>query len=64
MIIKYLNPLPLIGETLDQLVEAKIFSNFDLVGTYHQLRTNEEDIRRTAIKKRSETSSGVLYVLG
>lgn len=52
MTIKDANPLPLIEETLDQLAEAVIFSRFDLVGAYHQLRIKEEDIHKTAIRTR------------
>lgn len=49
------NPLPLIEETLDQLAEAKIFSKFDLVGAYHQLRIRDEDIHKKAIRTRFGT---------
>lgn len=52
MTIKDSNPLPLIEETLDQLAEAKVFSKFDLVGAYHQLRIREQDIHKTAIRTR------------
>lgn len=52
MTIKDANPLPLIEETLDQLSEATVFSKFDLVGAYHQLRIKEEDIHKTAIRTR------------
>lgn len=40
------NPLPLIEETLDQLVDSRIFSKFEFVGAYHQHRIR----KRTSIK--------------
>lgn len=50
-----MNPFPLIEETLDQLAGARIFSKFDLVGAYHQLRVKEEEINKTAIRTRYGT---------
>lgn len=44
------NPLPLINEALDQVSGATIFSQLDLIGAYHQMRINEEDCAKTAIR--------------
>jgi len=46
------NPLPLINEALDQVAGARIFSQIDLIGAYHQMRVREEDIPKTAIRTR------------
>lgn len=46
------NPLPLIEEALDQLSGAKVFSQIDLIGAYHQMRIREEDCAKTAIRTR------------
>lgn len=59
--IKDLIPLPLLEETLYQVDGAKIFSQFDLVGAYHQLCTKEEDVQNTYIRIRF--GSYELYVL-
>lgn len=48
--VKDINPLPLNEETLDRLAEAIVFSKFDLVGAYHQLRVRDEDVHKTAIR--------------
>lgn len=53
--VKDVNPLPLIEETLDQLAQARVFSKFDLVGAYHQLRIKDEDVHKTAIRTRFGT---------
>lgn len=46
------NPLPLIDEAIDQVSDAIIFSQFDLIGAYHQMRIREEDCHKTAIRTR------------
>lgn len=63
MTIKDSNSLPLIEKTLDQLAEAKVYSKFDLVGVYHQLRIREEDIHKTAITTRFRKFEWVCFGL-
>ena len=46
------NPLPLINEALDQVSDSVIFSQIDLIGAYHQVRTQKEDCHKTAIRTR------------
>ena len=41
--IKNRYPLPLIGESLDWLGQAKRFTQLDLISTYHQMRIKEGD---------------------
>ena len=43
-------PLPLIGEMLDRLHEAKVFTKIDLRNAYHQVRTKEGDEWMTAFE--------------
>ncbi len=46
--IKNRYPLPLIGESLDQLGRAKRFTQVDLISAYHQMRIQEGDEWKTA----------------
>lgn len=46
------NPLSLIGEAIDQVKGATVFSQLDLIGAYHQMRIREEDCEKTAIRTR------------
>lgn len=46
------NPLPLLNEALDQVSEAMVFSQVDLIGAYHQLRIKESDCHKTAARTR------------
>ena len=41
LMIKNQYPLPLIGETLNQLGRAKRFTRFNLTSAYHQMRIRE-----------------------
>ncbi len=46
--IKNWYPLPLIGESLDQLGRAKRFTQLDLTSAYHQIKIREGDEWKTA----------------
>jgi Reverse transcriptase (RNA-dependent DNA polymerase). len=50
--IKNRYPLPLIGETLDRLSGAKIFSQLDLRDAYHRIRIRRGDEWKTAFRTR------------
>jgi hypothetical protein len=50
--IKNRHPLPLIGEMLDRLVGAKIFTKLDLKNTYHRIRIKKNDEWKTAFRTR------------
>jgi hypothetical protein len=52
VIVKNKYPLPRIDDLFDQLKDVKIFSNIDLRSGYHQVRIKEEDISKTAFRKR------------
>lgn len=50
--IKNRHPLPLIGETLDRLNGAKVFTKLDLKDAYHRIRIKEGDEWKTAFRTR------------
>nr|GFC29543.1 putative reverse transcriptase domain-containing protein [Tanacetum cinerariifolium] len=50
--VKNRYPLPRIDDLFDQLQGSSIYSKIDLRSGYHQLRVQEEDIPKTAIKTR------------
>ena len=50
--IKNRYPLPLIGESLDRLGQAKRFTQLDLTSAYHQIRIKEDDEWKTAFQTR------------
>jgi hypothetical protein len=50
--IKNRYPLPLIGETLDRLTGAKIFTQLDLRDAYHRIRIRKGDEWKTAFRTR------------
>ena len=50
--IKNRYPLPLIGESLDRLGQAKRFTQLDLTSAYHQMRIKEDDEWKTVFRTR------------
>ena len=50
--IKNQYPLPLIGESLDWLGQAKKFTQLDLTSAYHQMRIKERNKWKTAFQTR------------
>lgn len=50
--VKNRYPLPLIGETLDRLAGAKIYTQLDLRDAYHRIRIKEGDEWKTAFRTR------------
>ena len=50
--IKNQYPLPLIGESLDQVGQAKRFTQLDLTNAYHRMRIREDDEWKTAFRTR------------
>ena len=52
--VKNKYPLPRIDDLLDQLGEAKVFSNIDLQSGYHQIRIKPEDIPKNAFRTRCD----------
>ncbi|KAK8708454.1 hypothetical protein V6N13_059494 [Hibiscus sabdariffa] len=45
-------PLPRIEDLFDQLKDASVFSKIDLQSGYYQMRVNEEDVPKTALRTR------------
>ena len=50
--IKNRYPLPLIGESLDRLSKARIYTSLDMVAAYNRLRIREGDEWKTAFRTR------------
>jgi hypothetical protein len=50
--IKNRYPLPLIGETIDRLAGAKVFTHLDLRDAYHRIRIRRGDEWKTAFRTR------------
>ena len=48
--VPYSYPLPLISDAIDQVAGTAVFSEFELLGAYHQIRICEEDCHKTAIR--------------
>ena len=57
-------PLPLIGEMLDRLHEAKIFTKIDLRNAYHQVRMKEGDEWMTAFRYRQGHFESLVCPMG
>nr|GFB11665.1 putative reverse transcriptase domain-containing protein [Tanacetum cinerariifolium] len=52
LMIKNRYPLPRIDDLFDQLQGSSVYSKIDLRSGYHQLRVQEEDIPKTALRTR------------
>ena len=52
--IKDKTPLPLIGEVIDKLKEAKYFNKLDLIWKYNNVRIREEDEWKAALLTNKE----------
>jgi hypothetical protein len=52
VIIKNKYLFPRIDDLFDQLKDARIFSNIDLMSRYHQVKIRDEDIIKTTFRTR------------
>ena len=57
-------PLPLIGEMLDRLHGAKVFTKIDLTNAYHQVRMKEGDEWMTAFRCRQGHFESLVCPMG
>lgn len=64
IIISDANPLPLLEETLDQVVGATMFSKIDLVSAYYQMRIKGEDVPKTTIRTRFRSFEWLVLYFG
>lgn len=57
-------PIPRIDDLFDNLVGASVFSKFDLLSGYHQLKVRVEVVSKTAIRTRHGHYEFVVMPLG
>ena len=64
MTIKNKCPFPIIYDLFDQMKGAKVFSKIDLRSSYHQVRIEEEDIRKIDFRMRYGNYEFIVVLFG